>query len=111
MKHKCSLGVFIAFFLLATSVLTTTISAEPAVMILDYTLDPSVLMPGDSGILTVTIYKNGSTTGETVSMSSGTSNDGAVDVQFETGSRVNVAVTSGTATTGSTVSLWLTTNI
>lgn len=64
-----------------------------------------------SSTYTVTIYKNGSTTGQTVSMSAGTSNDGAVDVQFETGSRVNVAVTSGTATTGSTISLWLTTNI
>jgi hypothetical protein len=47
------------------------ISADPSITISDYTLTPSVFMPGDSGILSLTIYNSETTATHTTATTSG----------------------------------------
>jgi len=79
MKYKFSLGLAIAFTLIFICCAIPAINAEPAVMISSYTLEPEVLMPGDSGMLTVTIYNAETAAKQTTSQStSGTTTTSTV---------------------------------
>lgn len=53
--------LFVGLFILGSIMIIPSISASPAVMIASYTFDPSVLFPGDTATLTLTI-KNGELT-------------------------------------------------
>ncbi len=57
--------------LLVVSSFTQTIGASPSIIVYDYTLDPEVFMPGDTGILTLTL-KNAETTATRTSTSDST---------------------------------------
>jgi len=55
MRIKC-LSMLILIFLLATFFLfIPTINADPSVIVYSYELSPAVFMPGDNGVLTLTI--------------------------------------------------------
>lgn len=68
MKSKSMLRLTIVFFLVIALCLMPSITAEPAVMISDYEYNPSVLIPGDTATLTVTMY-NAETTATRTSQS------------------------------------------
>jgi len=58
-KYLSVLTMVFTFFILP--LFLPTVVADPAVMIYDYTLSPEVFMPGDNGVLTLTV-KNAETT-------------------------------------------------
>jgi hypothetical protein len=65
--------LFAVVFLLLFVVATASAAEGPAVMITDYTVDPTVLMPGDTGTITLTIKNMDTQSLETtVEQSSGT---------------------------------------
>ena len=53
---KLSVLLLITSFLLSIIFLCPSINADPAVIISDYEINPSVFLPGDSGLLTLTLY-------------------------------------------------------
>jgi hypothetical protein len=55
MRNKNLIGLITVSVLLAMTVLSPTIAAEPSIMITNYEIFPPVFMPGDRGILTLTI--------------------------------------------------------
>ena len=55
MRNKNLIGLIIVSVLLTMTVLSPTIAAEPSIMITNYDLFPPVFIPGDRGILTLTI--------------------------------------------------------
>ena len=67
MKNKKKIIEFIASFILIFTILSPLISAEPSIVITDYDIYPSIFLPGDRGILTLTIQntETQSTTTET----------------------------------------------
>lgn len=66
MKYK-KIIEFIMFFFLILTIISPQISAEPSILVTDYDIYPSVFMPWDRGILTLTIQntETQSTTTET----------------------------------------------
>lgn len=79
MKQKYISRIAITCFLLLLTTFIPNVNADPAIMIYDYTLSPEVFMPGDNGILTLTI-KNGETTSTvTKTTTSGTSTTVSTD--------------------------------
>jgi hypothetical protein len=58
---------FITYLILILTIISPMISAEPSIVVTDYYIYPSVFMPGDRGILTLTIQntETQSTTTET----------------------------------------------
>jgi hypothetical protein len=92
MKNKCSLGIAIAFTLIFICYATPAIHAEPAVMISSYTLDPEVLMPGDSATLTVTIY-NAETAAEQTTTQTTTGDTTITTVETDSGTIRRIQIT------------------
>lgn len=68
MKYKFLSVLTIVIALITLSQFVITVSADPAVMIYDYTLSPEIFMPGDTGVLTLTV-KNAETAATYVSSS------------------------------------------
>ncbi len=91
MKERKELGVFMTTLLTAVSLLllvTATASAAegPVVMITNYTVEPEVLMPGDTGTITLTIKNmdtQSSDTTVTEDPSSGTTTTSARSISAE----------------------------
>ena len=55
MKNKKILEIITAFLLVTLFLFSPIISAEPSIVVINYEIYPPVFMPGDRGILTVTI--------------------------------------------------------
>ncbi len=55
MKNKNLIGLITASVLMTMTVLNPTIAAEPSIMVTNYEILPPEFMPGDRGILTLTI--------------------------------------------------------
>ena len=55
MRNKNLIGLITVSVLLTMTVLSPTIAAEPSIMITNYEIFPPVFMPGDRGILALTI--------------------------------------------------------
>jgi len=55
MKSKCYSILTIIIALLTLSLFSPMVCANPSIIVYDYTLSPEVFMPGDSGVLTLTI--------------------------------------------------------
>ncbi len=55
MKNKNLIGLITVSVLMTITVLNPTIAAEPSIMVTNYEIFPSEFMPGDRGILTLTI--------------------------------------------------------
>lgn len=72
MKSGIIIIIMLTFSMIIPSIFTPTVHADPAVMISSYELDPEVLMPGDSAILTLTII-NAETTATTTRTTTSTS--------------------------------------
>jgi hypothetical protein len=67
MKNKKYIEIITAFILITISIISPTISAEPSIVVTNYDIYPPFFMPGDKGILTLTIQntETQSTTTET----------------------------------------------
>jgi hypothetical protein len=55
MKNKNLIGIITASAIIVLSILSPTIVAEPSIMVTNYEIYPPILMPGDRGLLTLTI--------------------------------------------------------
>jgi len=93
LKNSYRLTGVISIFLLGLLVFIPTVCSEPAVMISEYTLDPSVLMPGDSAMLTVTVY-NAETAAKQTTTQSTVAVTTTTTVQTDSGTIRRIQVTT-----------------
>ncbi len=92
MKNKSMLGLTIVFFLVILLCLIPSITAEPAVMISSYSLEPEFLMPGDNATLNVLVTNAETTAKQTTTQNTfGSSVTTTVESDYGTIRRIQIS--------------------
>jgi len=76
---KMNILIEAAVVLLLTSILSFSVQADPSIIVSDYEINPAIFMPGDRGIISLSIKNNEATSTTTIVTTSGSTTTTTVE--------------------------------